>query len=258
MRIGATAFTLFCAVLLISCSACGGGNLVPNGMTAAGLLTAALGAEEEIDNYEFDGVVIGTMTGVTATVVDVIGVIDRQNSALYIEMSHSGHNESMELYVVDDWEYINVYGPNLSSTWNITPVTEDTWFVRNLPMQQVNTLYDFVQANYMGTETVGGIECYKLEVEPDLIQVLKWFTGETDMEELDPSIDVSEMVSELSVTVWIAADTNYIVKTVIGATLTVDLEYMVMSLGQSISVTRSQFNQPVAIDLPTDIEDADQ
>jgi hypothetical protein len=145
----------------------------------------------------------------------------------------------------------------LSSTWNITPVTEDTWWVRNLPMQQVNALHNFIQVNYIGTETIGGIECYKLEVEPDLVQVLQWFTGEADMGELDPSIDVSDMVSGQSLTVWVAIDTNYIVQTVIEATLSVDLEYMVMSIGQSISTTRSQFNQPVSIELPPDIGDAD-
>jgi hypothetical protein len=258
MNIRAIVSILFCAVLLVACSACcSRESMVPNGMTAAELVAAALAAEEEIDNYQFNGVVIGAMTGGTTTVVDVSGIVDEQNRALHINMSHTGHNESMQLYVVDNWEYINVYGPNLSSTWNITPVTEDTWWVRNLPMQQVNALHNFIQVNYIGTETIGGIECYKLEVEPDLVQVLQWFTGEADMGELDPSIDVSDMVSGQSLTVWVAIDTNYIVQTVIEATLSVDLEYMVMSIGQSISTTRSQVNQPVSIELPPDIGDAD-
>jgi hypothetical protein len=255
MNIRAIVSILFCAVLLISCSACcGGANLVPNGMTATELVEAALAAEGDLDTYQFDGVVIGSMAGGMTTIVDVSGVIDEQNRSLYINMSHTGHNESMQLYIVDNWEYINVFGPNLSSTWNKTPVTEDTWGVRNLPMQQVNALHNIIRANYVGTETVGGIECYKLEVEPDLVEVLKWFTGEADMEELDPSIDVSDMVSEQSVTVWVATNTNYIVQTVIEATLSIDMEYMIMSVAQSISMTRSKFNQPVSIELPPEAE----
>lgn len=255
MNIRAIVSTLFCAVLLVACSACcGSGNLVPNGMTATELVEAALAAEGDLDTYQFDGVVIGSMAGGMTTIVDVIGVIDEQNRVLYINMSHTGHNESMQLYIVDNWEYINVFGPNLSSTWNKTPVTEDTWGVRNLPMQQVNALHNFIGVNYIGTETVGGTECYKLEVEPDLVQVLKWFTGEADMEEPDPSIDMSDMVSEQSMTVWVATDTNYIVQTVIEATLSIDMEYMIMSVAQSISMTRSQFNQPVSIELPPEAE----
>jgi hypothetical protein len=258
MNIKAIVSTVSCAVLLIACSACcGGGNLVPNSMTAAELVEAALAAEEGLDSYQFTGAVIGAMTGGTTTVVDVSGAIDQHNRALHINMSHTGHNESMQLYVVDNWEYIRVYGPNLSSTWNKTAVTEDTWAVRNLPMQQVKALSNSIRVNYLGTETVGGIECYKLEVEPDPVQLLQWFTGEADMEGLDPSIDVSDMVSEPSLTVWVAADTNYIVQTVIEATLSIDLEYLVMSIVQSISMTRSQFNQPVYIELPLDISDAD-
>jgi hypothetical protein len=258
MNIRAIVSTVICAVLLIACSACcGGGNLLPNGMTVAELVEAALGAEQNLGSYQFTGAVIGAMTGGTTTVVDVSGVIDQQNKALHINMSHTGHNESMQLYVVDGWEYIKVYGPNLSSTWNKTPVTEGTWVVRNLPLQQVNALSGFIGANYIGKEKVGGVECYKLEVEPDLVQLLQWFTGEMDMEELDPPIDVSDMVSEPSLTVWVATDTDYIVQTVIEATLSIDLEYMVMSIGQSISMTRSQFNQPVYIELPLDIGNAD-
>jgi len=258
MNIKAIVSTMLSAILLIACSACcGGDNTVPNGMTAAELVEAALAAEQSLDSYQFTGAVIGAMTGGTTTVVDVSGDIDEQNKALHINMSHTGHNESMQLYVVDDWEYIKVYGPNLSSTWNKSPVTEDTWSVRNLPLQQVSALSDFIAVNYIGTETVGGVECYKLEVEPDLVQLLQWFTGDADMEELDPSIDISEMVSEPSLTVWVAADTDYLVQTVIEATLSIDLEYMVMSIGQSISMTRSQFDQPVSIELPPDVGDAD-
>jgi hypothetical protein len=231
--------------------------MVPNGMTAAELIEAALTAEQSLDSYQFTGVVIGAMTGGTTTVVEVSGTIDEQNRALHINMSHTGHNESMQLYVVDGWEYIKVFGPNLSSTWNKTPVTDDTWLVRNLPMQQVNALSDFTGVNSIGTETVGGIECYKLEVEPDLMQLVLWFTGEADMEELDLGTDVSDMVSEPSLTVWVATDTNYIVQTVIEATLSIDLEYLVMSIGQSISMIRSQFNQPAPIELPSDVGDAD-
>ncbi len=258
MNIRAIVSILFCAVLLISCSACcGGANLVPNGMTATELIEAALAAEEGLDTYQFDGVVLGAVSGGTTTVVNISGVIDEQNKSLQINMSHTGHNESMRLYVVDNWEYIRVYGPNTSSTWNKTAVTEDTWAVRNLPMQQVKALSNFIRVNYLGTETVGGIECYKLEVEPDLVEMLKWATGEVDMEGLDPSIDISDMVSEPSLTVWVATDTNYIVQTVIEATLSVDLEYMVLSISQHITMTRSQFNQPVSIELPPDVGDAE-
>ena len=255
MNIRAIASTVFCAVLLIECSACcGSGNLVPNGMTATELVEAALAAEESLDSYQFTGAVIGAMTGGTTTVVDVSGTIDEQNRALHINMSHTGHNESMQLYVVDDWEYIKVYGPNISSTWNKTPVAEDTWVVRNLPMQQVNTLRNFIRVNYIGTETVGGIECYKLEVEPDLAEVFKWATGGVDIEDLDPSIDLSDILSEVSVTIWVATDTNYIVQTVIGATLSMDMEYLVLSIAQHITIVRSQFNQPVSIELPPGVE----
>ena len=255
MNIRAIVSTLFCAVLLVTCSACcGGANLVPNGMTATELVEAALAAEGDLDTYQFDGVVIGSMAGGMTTAVDVKGAIDEYNKALYIDMSNAERNESMQLYIVDNWEYINVFGPNLSSTWNKTPLISNTWETRNLPKQQVNTLRNFIGENYIGTETVGGIECYKLEVEPDLVEVLKWATGEVDMEGLDPSIDVSDIVSEESVTIWVATDTNYIVQTVIEATLSIDLESVVLSISQYITMVRSQFNQPVSIELPPEAE----
>jgi hypothetical protein len=90
MNIRAIVSILFCAVLLVACSACcSRESMVPNGMTAAELVAAALAAEEEIDNYQFNGVVIGAMTGGTTTVVDVSGIVDEQNRALHINMSHT-------------------------------------------------------------------------------------------------------------------------------------------------------------------------
>jgi hypothetical protein len=256
MPIKAIIPVLTLVILLISCTACCvGAKLVPNGMTADALTEAAIAAEGGVDTYQFDGVVSMTVEGQTLS-VDVTGIVDEQNREIYISMGSSEQIGNTELYIVDGWVYMKTIGPNMTATWNKTPLTNDIWQQRNLPQQQIATLNDLTQADYLSTEAVGTTECYKLGIIPELEKMVIWVMGEEGLENMAPATDLEEIFSDYSMSVWITADTYHIIKTSIEATIVADLEFMIVTMTQSITLSRSHFNEPVSIELPQEAEGA--
>lgn len=254
MTIKAIVPFLMLIILLVGCTACcGGQSLVPNGMTAAALAEASMATEDGVDTYKFDGVVSMTVEGQTLA-VDVTGIVDERNREMYISMGSSEQGGNTELYVVDGWMYMKSIGLNMTATWNKTPLTDDIWQQRDLPQQQIATLNDLTQADYLSTEAVGTTECYKLEIIPELERMIIWVIGEEGLENMGPDTDLEEIFSDYSMSVWIAADTYYIIKTSIQANMIVDLELMVMTMTQSITLSRSHLNEPVSIELPQEAE----
>ncbi len=269
MKVKLFGTVLLCAVLLLSGAACGGAAPAPTPtptptpveMSAEEIVDAALAAGAELDTCQFDmdmemtaigGMAPGTMA------IHATGAIDEPNRKMHIDMamlmSMTGLGDmeaSMEMYLVGDWVYMRMemYGEEM---WMKTPMTEELWEEQDISSQQLDFLEDFVGVELLGTETVDGIECYKLDVTPDLEKLWDWAQMQGGIEELEPGADLEEIITDLSITEWIATDTYFPVKAVIEMTMTIESE----TIDMAITITMYDFNEPVTIVLPPEAADA--
>jgi hypothetical protein len=258
---------LLCAVLLITGIACketggstgggGGGAPPPNGagMTASEIMeNANTAANTEFDTYRFIMTMIMTIMGEEVT-MDATGAVDNVNQEMYMnmemDMGELGDMTS-DVYIVDDWMYMTMDMLGMNTGWFKTPLTEDMWEEQDLGGQQFDLLEESVTVELLGIETVSGIECYKVSVNPDMNELWNWAMSQEGMDDMDMGYDVEEMIDDFTLIAWVAKDTFYTVKTYIDMTMTVEGETTSMIM----TMTLYAFNNPVYISLPAEAADA--
>ena len=265
MRIKTLGVSFLCAVLLIAGVACketggstgGGGAQPPNGggMTASEIMDAAMAAAEtEFDTYRFIMTMVMTVMGEEVT-MDATGAVDEVNQEMYMNMDMDmGELGTMtsDAYIVDDWMYMRMEMLGIDTGWIKTQLTEDMWEQQDLSGQQLDLLAEFATVELLGTETVSGIECYKVSVVPDMNKLWDWAMAQEGMDGIDMGYDVEEMIDDFTIIVWIAKDTYYSVKTYIDMTMTIEGETTTMTM----TMTLYGFNNPVYISLPAEAQDA--
>lgn len=253
---------LLCAVLLLSGAACGGEGSIappPEGVLAVQVRDSTIAAEAELDTCQFDMtmdmIVTGGQTPGTIT-TDATGAIDEPSEEMYMnmyismEVSELGDMEAwMGWYFVEGWMYMGMemYGEEM---WLKTLMTEELWEEQDIVSQQLDILLDS-EVELVGTQTVGGTECYVLDVAPDLAKLWDWAQMQEWMEE-DTGFDPEDVISEFSVRQWIATDTYFPVKAVIEMTMTIESQ----TIDMTMTMLMYDFNEPVSIVLPPEAEDA--
>jgi len=249
---------VLCAILLVtgvSCKGGGGGIASIDGMTAPEVLAKWYEAEYDTARLLMDmRVTIGEgeeeeefMT------MSIIGSLDEANKKMYlltetaIDMLEFGVSEEMEsaLYMFEDWLY---YGEDTGygMDWCKESVSEEDWEDYDVTADQSSLLYDYTEVTFLGTEVIQGIDCYKIDVKPDLATLLGWAKIQGEMNGVE--------VDDFSMTVWIAKETFYLVQ------MNVDMALKVQGLADKMvmfmTMTMYSFDSPVFISLPAEAADA--
>jgi hypothetical protein len=129
-----------------------------------------------------------------------------------------------------------------------------------------------VTVTSLGTEVVGGVECYVLEVKPDLNALIEWAKTQqanpgAGMDGLDISqMDLAEMVKTYSIKEWITKD-GYLLKKA-------DMEMVMEISGQDFMATATgagittltlrasmnfyDYNKPLTISVPPEALEAEE
>lgn len=260
---------LICAALLVAGGACKDGDKASGGpipttqpgqqMTAEEIMDAAATITETgFNTYRFtmDMSMVMTMLGETITMtMDASGSVDEPNEKMYMEMlldmGELGTGTS-EVYVLNDWMYMSMQMMGMDMGWIKTPLTEELWDSQDMSGQQLELLDTFVDVQLLGTETVSGVECYKLRVVPDLDDLWDWAQMQEGMEDSGMELDPEEVIDDFSIVVWVSKGTYHIVKT------DIDMTMSLMGSTTTMSMTMTLFNidQPVYISLPAEAADA--
>jgi len=218
-------------------------------------------AEAEIETYRFDMDMEMTMVGeMPGTVtMDVTGAIDELNREMYMDTQMSMSmplpmETGMETYIVGDWIYMGVEIPGEPAMWMKMTMAEYMWEELDITSQQLDLLMDFVEVELLGTETVGGVECYKLGVTPEMETLWEWAQMQGDMEELDPALDLEDIITDFSITEWVAKDTYFTTKAVIDMTMTIESD----TIDMTMTMLMYGFNEAVIIELPPEAEAAEE
>jgi hypothetical protein len=241
---------LLCAVLIItgvSCKGGGGGIATIDGMAAPEVLAKWYEAEYDTCRLLLDEHV--TVEEEEFMTISIVGSMDVASKGMYLlteaTVNKSGVPEKAEsaIYMVGDWLYSGTdtgYGMD----WCKESVSEDDWGKYDVTKDKLSLLNNYTEVTFLGTEVMQGIDCYKIDVKPDLTTLLGWMTKESNLNNIDDY--------DVSMTVWVAKEAFYLVEEDVYMTLTIE--------GQtgdiSMIITMYSFDSPVFISLPAEAADA--
>jgi len=211
----------------------------------------------------------------TATNMNSSGVLDQENtrmqmdSAMNMEVPGEGEMAAeMEVYVLGGTSYMMIKKPGTDSTWMRSNIL--TVKLRQISQIEYQEVYlNASEVTVTGSETVGGIDCYVLQVTPNIEQTIEYlwplsiyqlYPAEIMLGWEQPAAygaSPMEMLRDYSVKQWIAKDTYFIVKAEI------DIDYRMVMIGGSEVETHiatrlfyDSYNQPVSIELPEEADNA--
>ena len=258
-----------CAVVLVGGVACKDGSS-SGGMTAEQIIQNMEAAQlncssshvnaTEVMSWDVKDSDFGNYT--MRIVTNITGDMDSINKKKYMCMAITMDMGTLEdtaydpmniqMYVVDDWVYTTfdrMVDATGNAAWMKTELTETQWEQeRNSLLQNEELLEDALEVNIVGEETMNGVVCWKLDVEPDMAQILSWAQTQlaAEMVGLSSDNDSNAIFKDVTVTAWVAKDTYYTVRC--DMTMARDVDGNVMDV--SMTMNQSQFNQPVTITLP--------
>ena len=207
--------------------------------------------------------------------VDYSGTLDLENKQLEMHFTMTsvepdGDEEGMgmEWYIVDGVQYSLAKHPDIEEpAWTKEAVSVQAWeMLKGMSgLDTYKELLETSQVEVIGSEKVKGIDCFMLQLTPEMAQLLQVAMGQGGMggggmppipEEL-----LQEVFNNFSVKQWIAEDTYFPMKAEIETAMELTPEVTSylggeaeLSMDINISYLAYNYNQPVTIVLPPEAE----
>ena len=173
------------------------------------------------------------------------------------------------MYLTGGWLYLKVSVPGEGDHWIKEKLPDYAWTSENPLDQQVEFLKTASQVTKLGTEKVDGVDCYIIQVTPDIDALSKWVLSQQQSTGLDMgNIDLSKVFKSYSVKEWIAQDKYLPVKAEIKASLEIrpqdmgetpesaDMDKMTMNISEQVKYL--DYGKPVTVQLPTEAQNAEE
>ena len=241
---------------------------------AQDVLTNTMAAMEKMTSYKadydlkMDMEMSGSQEDAKMT-MDASGVavteVKSQKTQMTMDMNMNIPGEdaqqiSVEIYSVEGWQYYKIEVPGEDVQWmkkkNPNVLSSD----------QVSQLTALMKTSTESTllekQTINGINCYVLAIEPDMAALLQWLMSQQASEltsGMDFSkFDLSKIVKSFGVKYWIAKKNYQLIKTEADMNMFFDAETLGLSPDETGSMTMSMmmamsfsdFNKPVNIEVP--------
>jgi len=240
---------------------------------------------DDISTYQFDmdmtmeaaGEAEGEAFEMTMT-MGFSGALDLENRQMRADTTMSmalpGEDEmemGMEMYIIDDVGYMMTDMLGMEPTWMKSEISEADWEEVSEGMSQAESQLELLQGaqvEVIGSETVKGIDCYVLQLTPDMGQLWQTVMQQTQVagEEILPEVDeifLEEVFRSFSVKQWVAKDTYFITKAEIDMVMELTPEDLgfpeeegEMTMNITMSYLAYNHNQPISIELPPEAEEA--
>ncbi len=229
-----------------------------------------------IRTYQFDMDMTMDMAGEAegeafevTMVMDSSGVVDVENRQMSMDatqsMSMIGQPEmemGMEMYIVGDMIYMLTGMTGMEATWVKSEMPEGYWEKVSQIESQLELL-EAAQLEVIGSEMVGDIDCYVLQLTPDLEQLWQFYMQQAQVSGEVPEESLQEIFQTFSVKQWIAKDTYFLTKAEIDIVMELTPEVMgfpeeqgAMTMNITMIFLGYDYNQPVSIVLPPEAEEA--
>jgi hypothetical protein len=265
--------------------------------TSEELIEKLIEAQLDVKSYEMEGSAVLDMTldipeedmsmGMptdVGVVVDITGAFDTDDEKMMMVMNmdidmagEATMKMGMEMYLLDDWMYMMVDAPMMSPQWTKTEVSYNEILekMESIDFTQTQTeLLESADIVITGKEKIDGIDCYILEVSPDMSKLLEILMQQSQLtggdmlnvptDEFDEMMEnIDDMVKNISATYWVAEDTFYIIKGDVSFSMEITPEAMgvtdeegSVSMDTVLSMRMFNHDKPVSIVLPPEAENA--
>jgi hypothetical protein len=167
---------------------------------------------------------------------------------------------SMEMYLVEGWLYTKMTIPGAGVQW--TKMRNPDEISQDQMAQLLVLMESATETTLQGTEKVNGIDCYILEVVPDMNALWQWamsqqrsnYAGEIDLSEFD----MSKIIKSFGLKYWITKKAYQIIKAEVEMEMDASAETMdasaedfdSMTMQINMTMTFSDYNESVNIQLP--------
>jgi len=245
------------------------------------IVVDAVNAVAEAQTYKFDmdmfmtmAVVGGTDPGTMTVGANATGVIDNVNQEMQMIMDMTmnvpGEDEQqmgMEMYIVDEWVYMEMSIPEIGEQWMKMELTPAMWQTQQQIEQTMELLQTATEVKFLGSEAVDGVQCYVFDIIPDMEKLAEYLAQQQSM--LGVGLDIeslAELFANMSVSIreWVAQDSLFLTKSTADLLIEVtpadvgaapeDFDKMTMDL--STVMTVYGYNQPVSVELPPEALEA--
>lgn len=198
---------------------------------------------------------------------------ERMRAVIDMDMAAPGEDPmkiNVEMYYLDGWMYVMADMPLMEQQWMKAEIPYEDCLEGmgdlDFTSSQVEML-EAAQATITGSEKVDGVDCYVIELTPDMDeiwdiimqQMMMAGSGMPDV----PAGNIDEMVKTFSVKYWIAKDTYYLAKSEMDISMELTPEAMgfydedgSVSLDMTMSMRMFNYNKDLTFDLPSEAEDA--
>ena len=266
-----TFFTILISLALIGC---GGEVKYTVDITEEELFGAVITSSQDVETYELDMVMDMEMSGesdgetIEMNIIYIMnGVVDNTNREMYeslsmeMDMGWMSQSMQMEMYLIGDTMYMNMSGLGVTEQW-MKETTPGLWDEENLLEQQIDLL-ETADVEFLGSETVKGVDCYKVELVPDLEKLAE--IAMQNMEEMyaESPFDLEEVLKSYSAIQWFAKDTCLPMKATMQMTMVMSSDIMgvpgeefEMEMDVSTYVVWENYGEPVSIELPQEALEA--
>jgi hypothetical protein len=212
------------------------------------------------------------MDGTGTGAMDVIN--KKMQMALDVDAEISGTGTSqikmtmtMEMYMVDGWLYTKMTIPMSGVQWTKTKV-EGNEISQDQLAQLLQLMKSTIQITLTGTEKVNGVDCYVLQITPNMIELWQWMmsqqgsnlAGDIDLSQFD----ISKLIKSYELKYWISKTNFNLIKAKADMSMDVDpaalgasvddFERMTMLI--DLDMIFSDYNKAVDIQLPADAVNA--
>ena len=268
-------------VMLLSFAACAKEPSVQE------IIDGVIEAQDDIRSYEFEMDMSWDMAGEVegeagegTIAMELSGALDLENrqmrATIAMDMAMTGEDEmeiEMEMYIIDNMGYMMMEVPEMGPMWMKQEISEADWqqtLTEVIAMSEPQIeLLQTAQVEVIGSERVKGVDCYLLQLTPDMEQL--WQTamqqaalalsgGGTGLAEIPEGL-LEEAFSDFSVKQWVAKDTYFLMKAEIDMAMELTAEAMEVEEGEmtmniTISLLAYNYNESISIVVPPEALEA--
>lgn len=220
----------------------------------------------EIDGKQSSGNTDMSMEGA----IDTTGQLMSMSMDMAIPNGTGGtQNQQIDLYLIESDMYIKMDIAGMGEQWIKTTASEDV--MNSLNADIMNEQWEVFSSpdsiEYVKEENVRGTDCYVLKVIPNS-DYLRRYAEENASQDIE--IDwtkvekISDLYENLEYKIWIAKDSDLVLKIVMDGTITFtdefarsnNISFDTMTMGYNMIMEMYDHGMPVIVDLPAEAENA--
>lgn len=243
----------------LAVSACSDDSYRP-GISVDELVARSLAAQSGVTTYRFDMFQVFYTYGQQGILMqeysvsdNAVGVVDEANHRMAMDMSvtvqQSGRDPQtteVRAFLISDNLFTGTLSTGQQWTWQKQALGPGSWN-NQTALDQSRELLEGSRRKLVREEEVNGVECYVVELTPDVDQFWERLAGSLTGD-ASSLVNSKEAVTGLGATQWIARDTHLLAKMAWQANLHLAQENMDMVILVEMAI--HHINEPVDITLP--------